>query len=73
MKAKDPAKVEAGRKGGKASGGNFKHDRDRAAKAGRLSAWKRSSQRLQDFPLELEDMAIKVPKGMRRQVRKARI
>lgn len=73
MKAKDPAKVRAGRLGGRASGGNFKHDRDKAAKAGRLSAWKRSSKRLQDFPLELEYMENKIPKGMRRQARRARL
>lgn len=54
-KVKDPAKVRAGRLGGKKSGGNFKHNRDAASMAGRRSAWKRSSGKLSDYPLGLID------------------
>lgn len=72
-KVKDPAKVRAGRMGGKVSGGNFKNNKDHASKAGRRSAWMRNGGKLADYPLEFEDHPIFVPKGMKREARKARI
>jgi len=59
--------------GGKVSGGNFKNNKDHASKAGRRSAWMRHSGKLADYPLEFEDHPIFVPKGMKREARKARI
>ena len=53
--AKDPKKVRAGRLGGQKSGGNFKHNKQAATMAGRRSAWKRQSGKLEDFPLGLID------------------
>jgi len=67
---KDPKKVAAGRLGGQVSGGNFKKNPDRAAKAGRLSAWKRSQGKLEDYPLEFIDMPIKIPKGVKRSIKR---
>lgn len=55
FRRKDPKKVAAGRKGGKLSGGNFKHSKERAAMAGRKSAWERQSGKLGDFPVGLID------------------
>lgn len=52
---KDPKKVRAGRLGGQKSGGNFKHNKQAATMAGRRSAWKRQSGKLEDFPLGLID------------------
>lgn len=52
---KDPKKVAAGRKGGKLSGGNFKHSKERATMAGRRSAWSKNSGKLEDYPLGLID------------------
>ena len=72
-KVKDPAKVRAGRMGGKVSGGNFKNNKDHASKAGRRSAWMRHSGKLADYPLEFEDMAVVVPKALKREARRARI
>lgn len=72
-RVKDPAKVRAGRMGGKVSGGNFKNNKDHASKAGRRSAWMRHSGKLADYPLEFEDMPVTVPKALRREARKARI
>lgn len=72
-KTKDPAKVRAGRMGGKVSGGNFKNNKDHASKAGRRSAWMRHSGKLADYPLEFEDHPIIVPKALKREARRARI
>lgn len=52
---KDPKKVRAGRLGGQKSGGNFKHNKQAATMAGRRSAWKRQSGKLEDFPIGLID------------------
>lgn len=52
---KDPKKVAAGRKGGKASGGNFKRNKQGASIAGQRSAWARHSGKLEDFPLGMLD------------------
>jgi len=52
---KDPKKVAAGRKGGKASGGNFKRNKRGASIAGQRSAWARHSGKLEDFPLGMLD------------------
>lgn len=57
---KDPKKVAAGRKGGRISGGNFKHSKERAAMAGRRSAWERQSGKLEDFPLGLLDGGVEI-------------
>jgi len=54
-KAKDPKKVAAGRKGGKASPTNFKRNKRGASIAGQRSAWARNSGKLEDFPLGLLD------------------
>lgn len=54
-KIKDPKKVAAGRKGGKASPTNFKRNRQAATIAGRRSAWLRQSGKLEDYPLGLID------------------
>lgn len=72
-KAKDPAKVRAGRMGGKVSGGNFKNNKDHASRAGRRSAWMRNGSKLADYPLEFEDMPVTVPKALKREARRARI
>ena len=72
---KDPNKVKAGRKGGKLSGGNFKHNHDAASHAGKMSAWKRHSGKLADFPIELEDQPLTFPrisKPTRRRKKNAR-
>jgi len=69
-KVKDPAKVRAGRMGGKVSGGNFKNNKDHASKAGRRSAWMRHSGKLADYPLEFEDMPVVMPKGIKRSVQR---
>lgn len=69
-KKKDPQKVAAGRKGGRLSGGNWKNNRENAAKAGRMSAWKRNSGKLEDYPLEYEDMPLKLPKGAKRSLKR---
>lgn len=59
---KDPKKVRAGRLGGQKSGGNFKHNKQAATMAGRRSAWKRQSGKLEDFPLGLiDDKGREVP------------
>ena len=57
MKAntKDPKKVAAGRKGGRASGGNFKRNKHGASIAGQRSAWARHSGKLEDFPIGMID------------------
>ncbi len=65
-KRKDPKKVRAGRLGGQKSGGNFRFDKERASRAGKRSAWKRSTGKLSDFPLEYEDMEILELDGKRR-------
>ncbi len=52
---KDPKKVAAGRKGGKLSGGNWKRNRKGASMAGRWSAWRRNSGKLEDYPIGLID------------------
>lgn len=54
-KIKDPKKVAAGRKGGKKSSGNFKHDREKAVLAGQRSAWIRSKGKLKDYPVPFVD------------------
>lgn len=56
---KDPKKVAAGRLGGRKSGGNFKHNKEAASRAGKKSAWNRNSGRLEDFPLDYEDMPVR--------------
>lgn len=73
VKAKDPAKVRAGRLGGMASGNNFKNNKLHASKAGRKSAWLRSAGKLEDYPLEYEDIPMVVPKALKKQARRARI
>lgn len=75
MKArqKDPKKVAAGRKGGRMSGANFKHNTELAAKAGRRSAWIRHSKKLADYPLEFDDSPLGTPKSMKRLERKTKI
>jgi len=70
---KDPAKVRAGRMGGKVSGGNFKNNRDNAVKAGKRSAWLRNSGRLSDYPLDYEDMPLNVPKALKREAKRAKL
>lgn len=70
---KDPAKVRAGRMGGRVSGGNFKNNKEHASRAGRKSAWIRTSGKLADFPLEYEDMPVEVPKALKREARRAKI
>lgn len=52
---KDPKKVAAGRKGGKASPTNFKRNKRGASIAGQRSAWARHSGKLEDFPLGMLD------------------
>lgn len=64
---KDPKKVAAGRKGGKASGSNFKRNKKLASFAGKRSAWARNSGKLEDYPLEYEE--IPVPKAVKRERR----
>lgn len=54
-KIKDPKKVAAGRKGGKASPTNFKRNRHGATIAGQRSAWARNKGKLADFPLGMLD------------------
>ena len=54
-KQKDPKKVAAGRKGGKASPTNFKRNKRGASIAGQRSAWARHSGKLEDFPLGMID------------------
>ncbi len=54
-KIKDPKKVAAGRKGGKASPTNFKRNKRGASIAGQRSAWARHSGKLADYPLGLLD------------------
>ena len=54
-KAKDPKKVAAGRKGGKASPTNFKRNKRGASIAGQRSAWARHSGKLEDFPIGMID------------------
>lgn len=44
---KDPKKVEAGRKGGRVSGANFKNNRDLAIIAGQKSAFSRAIGKLE--------------------------
>lgn len=70
MKRKDPKKVAAGRKGGKLSGGNFKNNKEHASRAGRRSAWIRHSGKLEDYPLEFEDMEVQIPKSIKRSVKR---
>lgn len=70
---KDPKKVAAGRKGGRLSGANFKRNKELASRAGRKSAWLRGSGKLEDYPLEFEDIEIKVPKTLKREKRRAQI
>ncbi len=53
--SKDPKKVSAGRKGGKASSGNFKRNRKAATIAGQRSAWLRNKGKLSEYPLGLID------------------
>lgn len=54
-KNKDLRKVEAGRIGGQKSGGNFKHNRNKAKAAGHRSAWRRQKSKLSKFRLNLID------------------
>lgn len=54
-KIKDPKKVAAGRKGGKASPTNFKRNKRGATIAGQRSAWLRQSGKLEDFPIGMLD------------------
>jgi hypothetical protein len=70
MKRKDPKKVRAGRKGGRISGANFRNNREAASAAGRKSAWARTSGKLEDFPLEYEDIPM-VHTAVRRATRRA--
>lgn len=50
---KDPKKVAAGRKGGKASPANFKRNKHGASMAGKRRQWEKASGLLADFPLGL--------------------
>ena len=54
-KAKDPKKVEAGRKGGKLSGANFKRNKRGASIAAQRRQWLKAEGKLADFPLGLID------------------
>mgnify|MGYP000869433427 FL=1 len=52
---KDPKKVAAGRKGGQASGGNFKRNKKAASIAAQRRQWLKASGKLADYPLSLLD------------------
>ena len=52
---KDPKKVAAGRKGGKASGANFKRNKRGASIAAQRRQWLKAEGKLADFPLGLLD------------------
>ena len=54
-KAKDPKKVETGRKGGKLSGANFKRNKRGASIAAQRRQWLKAEGKLADFPLGLID------------------
>lgn len=70
---KDPAKVRAGKLGGKVSGGNFKNNRLLASIAGKRSAWARNKNKLSSYPLEYEDIPLNVPSELKREARRSRI
>ena len=52
---KDPKKVAAGRKGGKASGANFKRNKRGASIAAQRRQWLKAEGKLADLPLGLLD------------------